>query len=429
MKRFVLVVVGLAVILAVTWAGGQREVVTERPSISIMLHPVLYSATGGDGGLISQFEEEYGVDVEVVTAPLDGILEQTLLDFVSGTSSLDVFVYTDTALHAGLAQHLLPLDDYIAAAEPAYRFDDIIESAVSFSRFDDVTYGIPFRYGVYMLYYRTDLFEQYGVATPQTWAELNDAARTITEGLRSDGIDDVYGIVFPGQAGQYLFEVYKTWLAGHGGMIADENGNVTLNTPEAITALENLVLLYRNGWAPADTPGKPVDQAIGAIQSGSAAMNLAYSPYWGLFTNPDQSAHADSMGWAMTPHAPGVPYGRASFSGWNMLINRNTDFPDEAWELVRYLTTREASLHMAVNHANGPIRESVLTDPDYLALFPLAADWFRSFQASEPLLPGGHERISEIMDIVGREVSSALIGEKTAAQAMEEAQRRVLAIF
>jgi ABC-type glycerol-3-phosphate transport system substrate-binding protein len=429
MRRLVLIIVGLALILSVAWAGGQRDAVTGRPSITIMLHPVLFNATGGEGGLISQFEAEYGVDVEVVTAPLDGILEQTLMDFVSGTSSLDVFVYTDTALHAGLAQYLLPLDEYIAAAGPAYRFDDIIDSAVSFSRFDGVTYGIPFRYGVYMLYYRTDLFEKYGVATPQTWAELNAGARRITEGLRADGIDDTYGIVFPGEAGQYLFEVYKTWLAGHGGMIADTNGNVTLNTPQAITALENLVLLYRSGWAPPDTPGKPVDQAIGAIQTGRAAMNLAYSPYWGLFTNPAQSAHADSMGWAMTPHAPGVPYGRASFSGWNMLINRNTEFPKEAWELVRYLTTREASLFMALNHANGPIRESVLTDPEYLSRFPLAADWLRSFRASEPLLPGGHERISEIMDIVGREVSSALIGEKTPAQAMEAAQNRVSAIF
>jgi ABC-type glycerol-3-phosphate transport system substrate-binding protein len=428
MKKFVLIIIALALVLGAAWAGGQPEQAKQKPSLTIMLHPVLYSATGGDGGLIKEFREKFGVDVEVVTAPLDGILEKTLLDFVSGTSSIDVFVYTDTALHAGLAKNLLPLDNYIKQAGSAYAFDDIIESAVSFSRFNGVTYGIPFRYGVYMLYYRADLFKKYGVAVPQTWTDLNAAAKTITEKLRAEGINDVYGIVFPGEAGQYLFEVYKTWLAGHGGMIA-KNGKVTLNTPEAILALENLVLLYRNGWAPPDTPGKPVDQAIGAVQSGKAAMNLAYSPYWGLFTNPQSSAHADTMGWAMTPHAPGVPYGRASFSGWNMLINGKTRFPNEAWELVRYLTTKEASLHMALNFANGPIRKSVLTDPAYLAKFPLAADWLKSFQASEPLLPGGHEKISQIMDIIGREVSSALIGEKTPAQAMEAAQAKVTAIF
>jgi ABC-type glycerol-3-phosphate transport system substrate-binding protein len=425
----ILVTIVLVMAVAGAWATSQPEQPEENPSVTIMLHPVLYSATGGDEGLIPAFEAESGVDVEVVTGPLDQILEKTLLDFVAGTSSIDVFVYTDTSLHSGLAEHLLPLDDYIAASEPGYNFDDIIESAVGFSRFNGETYGIPFRYGVYMLYYRADLFETYGVAAPETWSDLNAAVQTITEGLRADGIDDVYGIVYPGEAGQYLFEVYKTWLAGHGGAIADANGNVTLDTPEAISALEDLVLLYQNGWAPPDTPGKPVDQAIAAIQNGTAAMNLAYSPYWGLFTNPDSSRYADSMGWAMTPHAPGVPAGRASFSGWNMLINGNTEFPDAAWDLVRHLTTREASLEMALNYSNGPIRESVLTDPEYLAKFPLAADWLTSFQASEPLLPGGHERISEIMDIIGREASSALIGEKTPEEAMRSAQARVTEIF
>ena len=400
-----------------------------KEELTIMLHPVLYSATGGEEGLITKFSAETGIDVEVLTGPLDQILEKTLFDFVSGTSSIDVFVYTDTSMHSGLSNYLLPLDDYIKTAGADYKFNDILDSAVGLNKLNGKIYGIPFRYGVYMLYYRQDLFDKYDVKVPETWTEFNAAAKQITEGLRADGIDDVYGLVHPGEAGHIIYEVFKTWLAGHGGVIADENGNVKLNSPEAVQALKTMVEPYQNGWVSPDTPAMPLDKSIAAFQNGKAAMSLCYSPYWGLFTNPEKSTISDNVGWTLTPHGPGVDHGRSSFSGWQLLINKNTEYSDAAWKLVQYLSTPEAALEMALNYANGPIRESVLTSPEYLEKFEVAKGWAQGFAASEPLLPGGHEKISEIMDIIGREVSNAFIGKKTPEAALNDAQANVEKLF
>lgn len=412
-------------------AGGTKEAVVEEPTLTVMLHPVLYSATGGDGGLIDQFEKETGISVEVITGPLDQILEKTLLDFVAGTSAIDVFVYTDTALHSGLSEHLLPLDEYVAEADEKRDFDskDILKSTMDFGRFDNTLYGIPFRYGVYMLYYRQDLFDKYQVRVPETWAEFNEAAKIITESLRKDGVKDVYGLVQQGEAGHIIYEVFKTWLAGHGGLLADENGKVLLDSPEAIAALTTLVAPYQNGWASPETPSMALDSAIAAFQKGKAAMALTYSPYWGLFNNPASSTIAGNVGWALTPHAEGVVPGRSSFSGWQLLINNNTKFPDAAWQLVEYLSKAESTKTMALKYSNGPVRASVYEDPDYLELFGVARGWLQGLQASEPLLPGGHERISEMMDIIGREVSNALLGNKTPAAALKDAQNGVQAIY
>jgi len=401
----------------------------EKEELTIMLHPVLYSATGGEEGLITQFSEETGIDVEVLTGPLDQILEKTLFDFVSATSSIDVFVYTDTSMHSGLSNYLLPLDDYIETAGADYKFDDILDSAVGLNKLNGKIYGIPFRYGVYMLYYRQDLFDKYDVNVPETWVEFNAAARQITEGLRADGIDDVYGLVHPGEAGHIIFEVFKTWLAGHGGVIAEENGTVKLNSPEAVQALTTMIEPYQNGWVSPDTPAMPLDRSIAAFQNGKAAMSLCYAPYWGLFTNPEKSTISDNVGWALTPHGPGVEHGRSSFSGWQLLINKNTEYSDAAWKLVQYLSTPEAALEMALNYSNGPIRESVLTSPEYLEKFEVARGWAQGFAASEPLLPGGHEKISEIMDTIGREVSNAFIGKKTPEAALNDAQASVEKLF
>ena len=84
---------------------------------------------------------------------------------------------------------------------------------------------------------------------------------------------------------------------------------------------------------------------------------------------------------------------------------------------------------MALKYSNGPVRASVYEDPDYLELFGVARGWLQGLQASEPLLPGGHERISEMMDIIGREVSNALLGNKTPAAALKDAQNGVQAIY
>jgi multiple sugar transport system substrate-binding protein len=432
--KFKRMIISVLVILLVcnfsAFSSGQDETSeVEKEEVTIMLHPVLYSATGGEGGLISRFSEETGIDVEVLTGPLDQILEKTLLDFVSNTSSIDVFVYTDTAMHSGLTEFLLPLDDYIANAGADYKFNDILNSAVQLNTLNGKVYGIPFRYGVYMLYYRQDLFDKYNVSVPETWEEFNAAAKQITEGLRADGINDIYGLVYPAQTGHYIFEVYKTWLAGHGGVIADENGEVKLNSPEAIKALDSLIEPYIKGWVSPEVPTMATDQSIAAFQNGKAAMALCYSPYWGLFTDPEKSSVSDTVNWALTPHSPGVEYGRSSVSGWQMLINKNAKYTDAAWKLVQYLTEADSALEMAMNYSNGPIRDSVLTSDEYLNKFPVAKGWAKSFAASDSLLPGGHEKISEIMDIIGREVSSAFLGEKTSEEAMDDAQKAVESIF
>jgi multiple sugar transport system substrate-binding protein len=421
-----------AMALPAVWAGGKQEAATVKPAdvkLTILMHPVLYNATGGKDGMITAFQKKTGYQVEVITVPLDQILEKTTVDFVSGTSSNDVFTYSDAVMHKGLAPHLLALDNYIAKSEPSYDFADFIKAAVDINRFDGKIYGIPFRYGVYMLHYRTDLFAKYGIKVPETWDDFLAAAKTITDGLRKDGITDVYGITHVAEAGLDIYETFKTDLCGYGGFIVDSAGNIRINSPEAVKALETLIAPFKNGWASPETPGMSLDQTIASFQNGKAAMYLSYSPYWGLFNDPAKSTVAGKVGWALTPHAPGVKYGRSSFSGWQMLVNTNSKFKDQAWELVRSLTTKEAMLVSAMNYANGPIRKSVLSDPKFIEKFPMARGWLDSFNASEPVLPGGSEKMSQMMDAIGREVSNALIGQKTAQQALDDAAKTVATLY
>ena len=56
-------------------------------------------------------------------------------------------------------------------------FSDGIWSLVTLGT--DAVYGLPQDSGPMMLYYRTDLFTQYGIQVPKTWAEYASAARAV----------------------------------------------------------------------------------------------------------------------------------------------------------------------------------------------------------------------------------------------------------
>lgn len=56
---------------------------------------------------------------------------------------------------------------------------DVADNIWDLTTFDDRVYGVPQDIGPMMLTYRADLFEQYGVAVPTTWAEYAAAAETI----------------------------------------------------------------------------------------------------------------------------------------------------------------------------------------------------------------------------------------------------------
>ena len=42
-------------------------------------------------------------------------------------------------------------------------------------------YGVPYTYYQWGIYYRKDIFEQYGIAEPKTWEELKSASATLKE--------------------------------------------------------------------------------------------------------------------------------------------------------------------------------------------------------------------------------------------------------
>ncbi len=399
----------------------------EGVTITWFTHSLFYDLSGGDEGLVRDFEEATGAKVDVVLLDSEPLREKILVEVMAGTAGWDVAHINYAWLNPELAQYLEPLDTYIEDAEPEYEFDDMIGSLVEAGRFDGVQKAIPYRIGTAMLYYRKDLFEERGMSVPETWEDFLKAAEELTIDSDNDGQVDIYGVVQRGKPGYEVMQDYVRYLFAHGGeFLNKEMTSCELDNDAGVAALKDLVTIYQEGWAPPDMLAVGRDEYIAYMQQGRAAMGVYMAPYWEKLIDPEASLVTDKVAWALVPHSPGVEPGRTMNAGWCMGINADSDNKAAAWAFVEALTNKEAQLFQALN-GNGPIRQSSYLSEAYLEKFPLAEDWLKATAASvfEPT----HELYPQMQDIASEEITYALDGTKSPEDAMMSACDRIDALL
>ena len=94
--------------------------------------------------------------------------------------------------------------------------------------------AVPFDGWVQALWYRSDVFDDLGLAAPISWESINAAC----DDLPGTG-DLLYGLTLATDPGQnYPHQVFEQVAISNNAWPFDEAGNITMNTPEMIEALE-----------------------------------------------------------------------------------------------------------------------------------------------------------------------------------------------
>ncbi len=93
--------------------------------------------------------------------------------------------------------------------------------------------AVPFDGWLQAIWYRADEFEKLGLEPPMSWDQIKAACEAIA------GQDDfLYGITLGTDPGQnYGMQVFEQFAISNGAFPFDEEGNVTMNTPEMVEAL------------------------------------------------------------------------------------------------------------------------------------------------------------------------------------------------
>ena len=265
--------------------------------------------------------------MEVVDFPYTTLHEKSLLDLTSGTGSYDV-IDVASQWDGEFAPYMTDLSEFME--KDGYSTDVFIENVMENSGvWQDVTTGIPNASTPQLFAYRTDLLPE---GIPDTWEEYREVAKSLTN--KDEGM---YGISVSATTGQ-LGGVFDYILWSMGGAWADEDWNVTIDSPETRAALEHLKEIQ--DYADPSILSWGTEESIKAFLDGNAAICETW-PTLGLVQAADDESQSKVVGkWALDV----IPYdktGKTLLSAWDVSIPAASKNQELAWEWVKMYTSEE----------------------------------------------------------------------------------------
>lgn len=365
--------------------------------------------------LLPEFEEQTGIKVNLDILPYPTLQEKQFTAVTQQSGAYDI-VHVDCVWMGQYAGQgwLEPATDFIAQTDPeVLQIEDFHPRVLAEqSMWEDVVYGLPFINAVHVLYYLPEVLDKYDLEVPQTWDELYEAAKVISEG---EGEDGVAGVTFMGKRGVQLLCNYVGMLGAFGGDFYDENYMATLADPEAIAALEYFAKLVEVA-----NPGvlsQDYDECAQTFADGKAAMNLQWQNAAPWFDNPEKSSIVGKYGIAPQPgveQEDGTILRSPCFGGWDMGISADSANKEAAWEFIVWATTPEMERELAT--AMPSSRVSVLGDEEFAAdhiEYPVMVESF-DYAMGRPRIP----EWPQMADLIEAGLSEAMTGAKTPEEAM-----------
>ena len=368
--------------------------------------------------VVPQFTEATGIEVEIEVVNYAEMHAKLVPQLVAPEGSYDVivvdFYWVGEFTKAGWLQ---PLDDRIAESG----FDTSVYVPVLMDlvgQVDGVTYMLPFYNYAMGLTYRKDLLEdpenqaafeaEYGkpLRVPETWDEYKEQVAFFTD--KEEGF---YGVVNQGLRPDPIAMEWSNYLFANGGQFYDENWNPTLTTPEAVQALNDYITMI-NDYGPVGAASFGFDEAFNVAAQGDAYSYLTYNMFRTAYDDPEISAVVGSM--ELAP----VPNGGLN-GAWGWAIPVSSPDPDAAWQFLQWIESPEIAKQRAML-GGSPTRFDVFDDPELNAEYSY-------YPALKALLDTSHNfpvftYTPELVDIMGRELSLAVVGDKTPEEALATIQ-------
>ena len=422
----------LAASLLAAPARGQKAFgeVCKQPPISVLVcstpwYPAFEKAVG-------LYEDQTGNKIKLDVTPFGGILEKARNAVRSGQSPYDlVLLDTQWTIEFYEGGFLTPLKDidgsFDLPKETLHYGDSGYWNAQKHWRTADGGKLMAYTVlgNVQLLYYRSDVLKQAGVAPPKTWSEVMTACTKLTDAGKQ------YGFVVRGEKGNSIrYDWMSVMLAEGGSVVKDpEAGDytVTLNSPESKAALDLYIDLLKK-CGPANYGGLGQGDVIQLLATGKAVMGDLVLAAWATFDDPAKSAVVGKM------ETVPLPRGRTGKSGavignWNAVVPKNASDAQKKAALAfsKWFLSEGAQREFAL--AGGiPNRSDVFTSD--LAKNPKLR-WMPAYLeemkfARQEL---GYVEGAQVEQIIGLRLNQALIGDMSSGKALNTAAREIEELF
>ncbi len=272
--------------------------------------------------------------------PNTGYVEKITSMLASNTAPDVAYLSQDQAFGWAAEGRLLDLTPYLGdTPEDTYLKNSIY-------RVEGSLMGTGLATGVMLIYYNKDVFDAAGVEYPPanaadawTWDEFVENAKLLTKDRNgSTAADpnfdpnaiDTFGVAMPAGFGGWY-----PYVVSNGGRMSNEDGTeLTLNSPEAVEALQAYQdLIYKHHVTPTPTQTGTLPAADILMQSRKVAMSM--DGHWRITDFNDTR-----MNWGIgvlpifdEPYTPLISTPKVIFA--------STEHPDEAFEFYQYVSNPE----------------------------------------------------------------------------------------
>lgn len=366
---------------------------------------------------LDKFEAETGIKVNVESINYSAMHEKLLTQMLSKTNSYDVIVvdcyWSGEFAKAGWLEDLGP---YIQ--ESSFDTTPYIASMMEMvGTVDGTTYMIPFYNYMLGLVFRTDVFEDPALKSgyeqktgkefkiPDNMDDYVEMCKYIT----SEKGETLAGAAMMGLRPDPIAMEWLNYLFSCGGDFYDEQGNITINSPEAVKALDLYVDNMKNS-APAGAPGFGFDEAYNVFAQGNAATYVTYN--W-MVPKLNDSTESEVAGTVELSQMPG---GVSLNAGWGWAIPANAPNKEASWKFLQWVESFDIAKARALA-GGSPTRSDVMSDPDVIAKYPHTA-MVQTIMENTRIIPVIADA-PQLIEVLGRELSEAVAGSKSSQEALD----------
>ena len=420
MKKSLAVVLSLT--MALTACAGSMTIHAEETDLSeskiTVLMPKHEMDTIGFYEMKTrEFEEETGIQVELINMGWDNVAERVTAEMTSGGSSYDVIEFDNSwVAKFGYNDWLEPLDDYITDEMK----EGIVPALLEKFTYDGKLYGICWNNDTRFLMYNKAMLDEAGITEPaRTYDELIEQ----TKQLQEAGICE-YGYIDSYMQAQSGFNEFCQLVYSFGGNFLDEEGNpIMAEDPGVRAAYEYLVQAYNDGIYDPSALMADYDTVANVFYSGTTAYMLqawagiyASSNDESISTIPGQvevadysiSADGETQAVLTLPEAMAIP--------------KTSQNKEAAWKYIQFMSSIDFDKEKAEAIGALPIWTDLYSDAELLEMYP----YWEQFGKQSAFAKGEPDILwfDEFSNIVQVETQNIILGNATVEEGLAAMQEQ-----
>ncbi len=292
----------------------------------------------------------------------------------------------------------------------AINTDGVLQPVIDSGNYNGTQYAAPQTSDGGMLYYRSDLVK----TPPKTWDEMMGMC-DIAKRNKMD--------CYAGQFSKYegLTVNASEVINGAGGQIVDESGKATVDSPESVAGLDQLVTAYEDGNIPKAAITYTEEESRISFQDGKLLFMRQWPYAYNLAQTEGSSKIKGKFAVAPLPGADGP--GASSLGGHNNAISAYSDNKATAIDFVNFILAEEQQRLYVTKGGNAPALEALYTDEALVKDFAYLPVLLESIQnaVARPITPFYPAVTKAITD----NAYAAMRGEKSTEDAITDMQAAI----